>query len=68
MHDKCRAQLLKNYLPIAFFVANAIALAWPLPGQKVANPEVNPRLPLLHACLGLTGLCGSRLYPRDTML
>ncbi|KAK9901268.1 hypothetical protein WJX75_003294 [Coccomyxa subellipsoidea] len=35
-----RAALLNNFLPFAFFVALIIALAWPLPGQKVLIPVV----------------------------
>lgn len=36
---------MKNYLPFAFFVALLVALAWPLPGRKVLEPEVRPSPP-----------------------
>lgn len=42
----CRVALLKNFLPFAFFVALTIALAWPLPGQKVLIPVVSRSTPL----------------------
>lgn len=30
--------MLRNYLPVAFFVAFVIAMAWPVPGQVVLAP------------------------------
>ena len=39
----CRAAVIRNYLPLAFLVANVLALAWPLPGIKVLEPKVQKK-------------------------